>query len=107
MSLNTVCGDFPGGPVVKNPPYNAEDTDSIPGQGTKIPHAVGQLSPRATTTGLCASTRAHAPQLQSPRALEPTTREKAACHNEEPACHNEESRMPQQRPDAAKNKLSK
>ena len=38
--------DFPGGPVVKNPPYNAGDTGSIPGQGTKIPHATGQLSPR-------------------------------------------------------------
>ena len=42
--------DFPGGPVVKNPPSNAGDGDSIPGRGTKIPHATGQLSPRATTT---------------------------------------------------------
>ena len=33
--------DFPGGPVVKNPPYNAGDTGSIPGQGTKILHASG------------------------------------------------------------------
>ena len=39
--------DFPGGPVVKNPPSNAGDTGSISGQGTKIPHAVGQLSLRA------------------------------------------------------------
>ena len=31
--------DFPGGPVVKNLPYNAGDTGSIPGQGTKFPHA--------------------------------------------------------------------
>ena len=38
--------------MVKNPPYNAGDADSIPGQGTKIPHAMGQLSPRATTTEL-------------------------------------------------------
>ena len=30
------CGDFPGGPVVKNPPSNAGDNGSIPGQGTKI-----------------------------------------------------------------------
>ena len=37
--------DFPGGPVVKNPPYNAEDMGSIPGQGTKIPDAGEQLSP--------------------------------------------------------------
>ena len=45
-------GNFPGGPVVKNPPYNAGDVGSIPGQGTKIPHAMGQLSPRTTTTEL-------------------------------------------------------
>ena len=44
--------DFSGGPVAKNLPYNAGDECSIPGQGTKIPHAVGQLSPRATTTEL-------------------------------------------------------
>ena len=25
--------DLPGGPMVKNPPANAEDTGSIPGQG--------------------------------------------------------------------------
>ena len=42
--------DFPDGPVVKNLPCKAEDTGSIPGWGTKIPHAAGQLSPRATTT---------------------------------------------------------
>ena len=39
--------DFSGGPVVKNPSYIAEDLGSIPGQGTKIPHATGQLSPQA------------------------------------------------------------
>ena len=37
--------DFPDGPVVKNPPCNAEDAGSIPDQGTKIPRATGQLSP--------------------------------------------------------------
>ena len=37
-------GDFPGGPVVKNPPSNAGDAGSISGQGTKIPQAAGQLS---------------------------------------------------------------
>ena len=42
-------GDFPGGPVVKNPPSNAGDAGSIPGWGTKIPHATGQLSPCAAT----------------------------------------------------------
>ena len=42
-------GDFPGDPVVKNLPSNARDS-LIPGWGTKIPHATGQLSPRAATT---------------------------------------------------------
>ena len=41
--------DFPGGPMVKNPPSNAGDAGSIPGQGTKIPHAMGQLNPHAAT----------------------------------------------------------
>ena len=29
--MNGVIGDFPGDPVVKNPPANAEDTGWIPG----------------------------------------------------------------------------
>ena len=37
--------DFLGGPVVKNLPCNAEDTGSIPGWGTKIPHAVEHVLP--------------------------------------------------------------
>ena len=46
------CRDSPGGPVVKNLPSNEGDESSIPGWGTKIPHAAGQLSPHATTTEL-------------------------------------------------------
>ena len=46
----SISRDFPGGPVVKNPPSNAGDAGSIPGRGTKIPPAAGQLSPGATTT---------------------------------------------------------
>ena len=30
--------DFPRGSVVKNPSASAEDMDSNPGKGTKIPH---------------------------------------------------------------------
>ena len=41
--------DFPGGPTVKNPSFNAGDAGSIPGWGTKIPRAAGQLSLHATT----------------------------------------------------------
>ena len=37
--------DFPGGPVVKNPPCNVKDAGSVPGWGTKIPHALPQLTP--------------------------------------------------------------
>ena len=74
--------------MVKNPPSDAGDVGSIPSWGTKIPHATGQLSPRA------ADYRAHAPQLERENP-HTTTREK-------PACQNERSRMPQLRPDAAK-----
>ena len=42
--------DCPGDPVDKNLPCNAGDVSSIPGQGTKIPHAMEQLSLLATTT---------------------------------------------------------
>ena len=41
-------GDFPGGPVIKNPPSNAGHAGWIPGWGTKIPHAVRQLSLHTT-----------------------------------------------------------
>ena len=41
--------DFPGGAAVKNPPANAGDTGLIPDPG-RIPQAVEQLSPCATTT---------------------------------------------------------
>ena len=36
--------------MVKNLPCNARDMGSIPGQRTKIPHAVGQPSPCATSS---------------------------------------------------------
>ena len=42
--------NFPGGPGVKNLPSNAGDVGLISGEGTKIPHAVEQLSLRAPTT---------------------------------------------------------
>ena len=101
--------------MVKNTPSNAGDAGSIPGWGTKIPHAMGQLS-------LCASTREPVcRKLQSPRALEHARSgacapqlENPVCHNEEPTHRNERSCMPQQiscmlqlRPNAAKNKNKK
>ena len=39
----------PGGPVVKNLPCKAGDRGLIPGGGTRIPHAVEQLSPCPAT----------------------------------------------------------
>ena len=51
--------------MIKNPLCSAGDAGSIPGQGTKIPHAMEQLSPHATTAEAACS-RAHAPQLESP-----------------------------------------
>ena len=57
--------DFPGAPVVKTPPSSAGDVGSIPGWGTKIPHAAQQLSPRASTRQPACR------KLQSPHALEP------------------------------------
>ena len=41
--------DFPGGPVVRNPPARTGDMGSIPGWGTKIPHVMEQLSPMCLT----------------------------------------------------------
>ena len=38
--------------MVKNPPFNVEDVDLIPGQVARIPHAMGQLSLHVTTTEL-------------------------------------------------------
>lgn len=43
-SFRSFARDFPGCPVVKNLPSNVGDGGLIPGGGTKIPHAVGQLS---------------------------------------------------------------
>ena len=40
--------DVPGSP--RNPPCNAGVAGSIPGQGTKIPHAAEQLNPHAAIT---------------------------------------------------------
>lgn len=31
-------GGFPGGPLVKTTPSNAEGVGSVPGRGAKIPH---------------------------------------------------------------------
>ena len=58
MKMDTCCfgilirkrveGDFPGGSAMKNPPANSGNMGLIPSQGTKNPHALGQVSPHAT-----------------------------------------------------------
>ena len=45
--VKSMLRDVPAGSVGKNPPCNARAMGSIPGPGTKIPHAAGQLSPCA------------------------------------------------------------
>ena len=87
-------GEFPGRPGVKNPPSNAGDTGSIPGQGTKIPHAEEELSLLTTTTELARlnkkarvlqttepthpGAQVPQPERENPHAI---TREKPTCHN--------------------------
>ena len=44
--------DFPGDPVVKNMPCKMGGAGSIPGQGTNVPHATEQLSPRTSADKL-------------------------------------------------------
>ena len=117
--------DFPGGPVVKNPPSNGGDAGLISGRGIKISHAMGHLSPCATTTELTRlNERARVPQITEPMhhnylAHTPwsprvTAREKPTHHNKEPSRCNKRSRMPQRgsrmlqlRPDAAKKEIKK
>ena len=56
--------------MVKIPPSNTGDVGSIPGRGTKIPHAARHLSPHATTAEPV-HFRARMPQRENPCALEP------------------------------------
>lgn len=49
MTHGRYLRNFPGGLMVKNPPSKTEDMGSVPGQKTKILHAMGQVSLHATT----------------------------------------------------------
>ena len=46
---NVTYPGLPWSPVVKNPPSNAGNVDSILSLGTKMPHAAGQISPCIAT----------------------------------------------------------
>ena len=67
-----------------------------------MPHAVGQLSPRSTTTEpMCP--RAHTLQWETHCDEQPVPGNQAAS----PAPQREKAQMEQQRPGAAKNELKK
>ena len=90
--------------MVKNLLSSAGGMGSIPGWGTKIPHAVVLLSPCVTTTEfMCLNERAHVPQTIDPTCpgahmpqlerenAHSTTRETPAHCKEETAHHNKRS----------------
>ena len=54
--------DFPSDSVVKNPPFNVGDMGLIPGQGSKIPYALEQLSPHVPQLLKPVCSGAHTPQ---------------------------------------------
>ena len=61
--------------MVKNLPSSAGDMGLIPGQGTKIPHISGQLSPHTETIEPKCS-RAHTPQPRPNTASTPLKKKK-------------------------------
>ena len=63
-----IDGDFPGGPVVKNPPSNVDDSGSILAQGTKIPNDQGLPKEHTATWSAATNEPSH--------------------HSKHPACHN-------------------
>ena len=79
---NQQLWDIAGGPVAKNLLSSAGDMVLIPGQETKVPHAMGQLSPCAAATKLVCS-GAHA--LQPEKTFVPQVEGKSVHCNEEPA----------------------
>ena len=50
LLLQFLSGAEEVGSMVENLPSNEADTGLIPGRGTKVSHAEGQLSPHTTTT---------------------------------------------------------
>ena len=57
LPFKKIFRDFPHGSVVTNPPYNVGNPGSIPGRGTKITRATGQLRSSATTSRVHVSER--------------------------------------------------
>ena len=88
----------------KESTFQCRGHGSIPGRGIEIPHAAGQLSPRATTIELVRlRERAHMPQTTEPmrpgaRAPQLEREETRMPQLEKPARHNEDPRHAQARP---------
>ena len=57
-----LAAGFPGGSVIKSPPFNAGDVGSIPGRGTKISHAT-----KAKSWNYWSHKRVRAPRRKDPR----------------------------------------
>ena len=60
--LNSKSRGVPGGPVVRSLLSNAGDVGSIPGEGTKVQHAAGQLNLHVSRKIFCASTKTRCSQ---------------------------------------------
>ena len=82
-----VDGGFPSGTVVKNPPANAGDMGSSPGQGrSHMPWSNKACVPQL----LNLRSKAREPQLLKPARLEPVVCNKRRHHNEKPVHRNKE-----------------
>ena len=78
---NNTIQDFPGDPMVKNPPANARDTGSIPGlalglESRKIPYFMGATKPMGHNYGACTL------HLLKPVCLQPILHNRKSHHNE-------------------------
>ena len=97
------CGDFPGGPVIKNPLGNAEDVDLILAWELRSNTPWSNSAHAATTEPVCS--RVCAPQLEKPgtAASEAGTPARESLHHKDrlSMLQGRHEAM-QQRPDAAK-----
>ena len=84
--------------MVKNLSSNAGDVGSIPGQGTKIPYAMGQQSPRSTapdplrSVPTCHNMRSACTMARSPCTAtreSPGTAIKSPCITMRPGYHSQ------------------
>ena len=77
--------DFPGDPVVKNLPANAEDTGSISGPGRSH---MSKGNWACALQLLSSQSRAHKVKLLNPMYLQPMLHDKKSHHDEKPKHRN-------------------